>query len=200
MINFKKALLSLPILVSTVACSSSGFSVKDTNGYTHTYEKENITVTTKQENRSGTLQGKPFESKGKVTYYYVQANGVVETLDGKTHHHSTEAVRCKIDSYTTVEIEYKYKVNETVRGTRYINGKAYENVIVANNQNIGWYSKDEIDEMNSQYDITGRSYNYNLAAGRRFVVEGSEHNWRGGLLNEDNITCQAAVHFGLISE
>ena len=105
--KFTKVLLSLPLLLGTVACSSSSFSVKSTQGYTFEFQKDNITTEIVKETKTGGGMfdwGHYWITKVGDTYgpsaddVYVTANGTWTDLVGNTSHFS-EKVLCKSEAY-----------------------------------------------------------------------------------------------------
>ena len=103
--KFTKVLLSLPLLLGTVACSDSSFTVKGSEGYTFNFQEENITTEIVQEtkfemtkySKYGMLE-EMWATIKPANDVYVTANGTAVDLTGKEYHFS-EKVLCKTEAH-----------------------------------------------------------------------------------------------------
>ena len=201
--NTIKSLISLPLVLSSVACgsiteasASNNFVGRNNSGYTFTFSQENITTSTDQTNVNAPRGYRITEQADRVE---VRANGVVTDLTGKSTHFSGEAycrfgdsVATRFNQTVHVEARSGYMTPDVIR-----NGMSYPGKYVSTNQDLGIMTLDQFNELkgkeNSQSGVVHVAIEH---------YEEYDHTDTqvipGKYINQDNLICQAGRKFNFI--
>jgi len=216
--NTIKALISLPLVLSSVACSSvdttptstqqvstptpvvSEFVGKSDTGHTFTFSEDNITTRTEEYRRSLNDTYHVLEDTYRIK---VTANGVMTDLTGKSEHIS-DSLYCKIGESVATRYIKKYHVIQStgyqspnVLKTDPVSGVviSYTGEYTQTKKDLGIITSDELKQLranrpeNTIYSVHGEYNEYDHNDTR---VLPSKY------INKTNIICQAARELGKI--
>ena len=211
--NTIKALISLPLVLSSVACSSvdttptqqqvstptpvvSEFVGKSDSGYTYTFSEDNIRTRSELHR-----PGSPIDNYHvlKDTYRVrVTANGVVTDLTGKSTH-SSNSVICKVGESVIVRHIKKYHVISSTGyqapDVRQPDGSYYPGEYTQTKEDLGIITSDELKQLRAN-----RPENtiYNVQDEYDVYDQNDTQVLPSKYVNQNNLICQAAIKFNLI--
>tara|TARA_Y100000004_G_C8770834_1_gene350638 strand:+ start:43 stop:630 length:588 start_codon:yes stop_codon:yes gene_type:complete len=193
--TFTKVLLSVPLLFSTVACSSApqaseptqpvGFNAVSDDGYNYNFQESNIT--TRKVDKSGERYNQWYSPTHKVQQVLVVANGVVTDLTGKSEHFHGKST-CKVDGYTA------YRSVRKTETFRWNSNRGSETQY----HSLGWLTDTERKALFEDRNYQRQHGDLFSGETRVFVDKDDQMIVAPRYINEDQIVCQAARHFGLI--